>query len=88
MLELKFHIQHKFLVTCSLDRGSETQLQVTEHLNFLAQCSKSDVGPTLKQHRAKRLAFAVGYVCSEIHAIYNAGSCTSVILMLGQCYQL
>ena len=22
------------------DRGSETQLQVTENLNFLAQCSK------------------------------------------------
>ena len=25
-----------------MDRGSETQLQVTENLNFLAQCSKGE----------------------------------------------
>ena len=44
MLGLKSHKSHTFSVTWSLTvlyRGSETtQLQVTENLNFLAQCSR------------------------------------------------
>ena len=40
MLGIKFHKNTNFQSLEVLDRGSETQLQVAENLNFLAQCSK------------------------------------------------
>ena len=40
MLELKFHKYTHLQSLEVVDRGSETQLQVAENLNFLTQCSK------------------------------------------------
>ena len=43
MLGLKFRKSHKFKALDVMDRGSETQLQVAENVNFSVQCYGSRI---------------------------------------------